>query len=204
MVIAIEGMDGVGKTTIAKHLSEKYGFAFIDKPIKYLFGKENEKITPELDRLLNLIYDYDDNIIKTWFFGLGNIMAVRNFAGHDIIIDRHFVSNYYWNSDDSCQAIYRALFDIIVKPDLTIILYADTETRMQRIKHRDETDPDLFDDEKYDDGFSRMIEFVENNSHFYRVIDTSGLTINEVKHSADSIMDDFLNKNISLVMTKTR
>lgn len=202
MVIAVEGMDGVGKTTIAQYLSKKYNCIFIDKPIKYILGKENDKITSELNTLLNIIYDYDDSVIKTWFFGLGNIMAIRNFEGQDIIIDRHFVSNYFWNSDDSCQAIYEALFEIIGEPDLTLILYADPKTRIQRIKERNENDPDLLDEEKYDDGFSKMIEFVENNSHQYRVIDTSGLTLSEVKQAADDIMSEFLNKNLTLNMVK--
>ena len=37
LVIAIEGMDGVGKTTIAKMLAEDYSFKYIEKPLSYIF-----------------------------------------------------------------------------------------------------------------------------------------------------------------------
>lgn len=192
MIVAVEGMDGVGKTTIAHYLSEKYGFLFIDKPIKYLFGKNNEEVSEDLETILNVIYDYDDPIIKTWFFALGNLMGVRNFPNQDIIIDRHFISNYFWNSDDNCQSIYNALFDIIGKPDLTLILYADAETRISRIKSRDINDPDLLDMEKYQDGFEKMMEFVQNNDMPYEVVDTSGLTIEEVQSNVDGVMEKLL------------
>ena len=34
--IAIEGMDGVGKTTVCKLLASKTGYTFITKPLHYL------------------------------------------------------------------------------------------------------------------------------------------------------------------------
>lgn len=37
MRIAIEGMDGVGKTTLAKALVEKLDYECVDKPFKFLF-----------------------------------------------------------------------------------------------------------------------------------------------------------------------
>jgi len=37
MHIAIEGMDGVGKTTVAKELARRLTFSFIEKPLHYLF-----------------------------------------------------------------------------------------------------------------------------------------------------------------------
>lgn len=189
MIIAVEGMDGVGKTTIAHYLSEKYNFLFIDKPIKYIFGKDTEDVSEELEEILDVIYEYDDPIIKTCFFALGNLMGIRNFPNQDVVIDRHFISNYFWNSDDSCQSIYNALFDIIGKPDLTLILYADADTRINRIKSRNINDPDLSDIEKYQDGFAKMMEFVQNNDLPSEIVDTSGLTIEEVQKKVDKIME---------------
>lgn len=149
MVITIEGMDGAGKTTIAKYLSQKYNLLFVDKPIKYIYGKDTKNVSKKLEELLDTIYTYDDPIIKTWFFALGNIMAVRNFANQNLVIDRHFVSNYFWNSDSTCQTIYDTLFKIIGKPDLTLFLYANVETRIKRIRNKNKKDPDLFDAEFY-------------------------------------------------------
>lgn len=45
------------------------------------------------------MYDINDNMIKSWYFSLGNIYAARMFQNEDVVIDRHLVSNYYWNGD---------------------------------------------------------------------------------------------------------
>ena len=37
MHIAIEGFDGVGKSTAAKKLAEKLGFLLVEKPLHFLF-----------------------------------------------------------------------------------------------------------------------------------------------------------------------
>lgn len=42
VAIAIEGMNGVGKITILKYISDKFGFEFIDKPVKYIFGSKQD------------------------------------------------------------------------------------------------------------------------------------------------------------------
>lgn len=39
MIIAIEGMDGVGKTTISKILANELGYLYVDKPLHYLLTR---------------------------------------------------------------------------------------------------------------------------------------------------------------------
>lgn len=34
--ISIEGMDGVGKTTLSNRIAEKLGYKFVEKPLHYL------------------------------------------------------------------------------------------------------------------------------------------------------------------------
>ena len=38
MQIIMEGMDGSGKTTVAKILCKKYNFKYIDRPLQHLFN----------------------------------------------------------------------------------------------------------------------------------------------------------------------
>ena len=40
MHIAIEGMDGAGKTSVAKLLAEKIGFKFVEKPLHYMLDED--------------------------------------------------------------------------------------------------------------------------------------------------------------------
>lgn len=43
MLIAVEGMDGVGKTEVSKYICEKYNFTFIEKPLHYFYNDGAEK-----------------------------------------------------------------------------------------------------------------------------------------------------------------
>ena len=41
MRIAVEGMDGSGKTTLSKILADKLGYGYVHKPFKFLFETLN-------------------------------------------------------------------------------------------------------------------------------------------------------------------
>ena len=70
MHIAIEGLDGVGKTQTAKLLAEQYSFTFIEKPLHYLTdidGMENYL------RMMKHINEAMDDDFKALYYGLGNL-----------------------------------------------------------------------------------------------------------------------------------
>ena len=161
MMIAVEGMDGVGKTEISKHICNNHGFTFIEKPLHYFYNDGAEQKYADLMKVANRMYDIDDNVLKSWYIALGNIYVARMFKDEDIVIDRHLVSNYYWNGSIDSDPVFRALIETSGTPDLTILLYATPKTRMERIAKRDKNDPDLDDPEKKDDGYNKMISFLE-------------------------------------------
>ena len=43
MHIAIEGIDGVGKSTAAKNLAERLGFTLVEKPLHFLFDEDGNE-----------------------------------------------------------------------------------------------------------------------------------------------------------------
>ena len=45
MHIAIEGMDGVGKTTAARNLAKRLDFKIVEKPLHYMFDEEKGEFT---------------------------------------------------------------------------------------------------------------------------------------------------------------
>lgn len=58
MHIAIEGFDGVGKTTTCKILAEKLNLKFVEKPLHYLLPYDNKveayrQIAREVNEILN-------------------------------------------------------------------------------------------------------------------------------------------------------
>lgn len=185
MMIAVEGMDGVGKTEISKHICKEFGFYYIEKPLHYFYNDGVEKKYEDFMKAANRMYDINDNIIKSWYFSLGNIYVARMFNNLDIVIDRHLVSNYYWNGDIECESIFKTLIEISGLPDLTILLYATPKTRMNRLKMRDKNDPDLNDPDMLDDGYSKMIYFIKKFNLPYIVINTEGKNLEEVELMVD-------------------
>lgn len=180
MKLAIEGMDGVGKTTIAKRIAEDNNLLYIDKPLHYFFEDSAENGYRDLMQMANRIYDIKDPVIRSWFFGLGNLFCFRNFQKENFIVDRHFVSNYFWNGDEQSDKVFESMINIIGVPDLTIVLYASPKVRMDRIIKRNPFDKDINDPEKQVDGYSKMINFLRQFQMPYILVDTENKTIEEV------------------------
>ena len=66
MHIAIEGFDGVGKSTAAKKLAEKLGFLLVEKPLHFLFDEEGDK---EYIRIRNEVNQSNNKQFTGWFYG---------------------------------------------------------------------------------------------------------------------------------------
>ena len=186
MIIAVEGMDGVGKTEISKHICKQHGFTFVEKPLHYFYNDGSENNFADLMKVANRMYDINDDVLKSWYIALGNLYVARMFQNDNIVIDRHLVSNYYWNGSEDSDLVFKTLIEISGTPDLTILLYATSKTRMERLKKRDKYDPDLNDPEKKDDGYNKMVYFLEKYNLPYIVIDTESKTVEDVKHIVDN------------------
>lgn len=186
MIIAVEGMDGAGKTEISKHICQQHGFTFIEKPLHYFYNDSAENQYADLMKVAKRMYNIEDNVLKSWYIALGNIYVARMFQNDNIVIDRHLVSNYYWNGSIDSDPVFKALIETSGTPDLTILLYATPKTRMERLRKRDKDDPDLDDPEKKDDGYNKMVYFLEKYNLPYIVINTENKTLDEVKQIADN------------------
>ncbi|MBD3214356.1 MAG: AAA family ATPase [Candidatus Lokiarchaeota archaeon] len=178
MHIAIEGMDGVGKTSTCRLLSKKIKFQFIEKPLHYLFDSENS-----FDNYLR-IRDYvnlqENRHFTAWFYGLGNIFLYHKFGIEDIITDRHLVSNYVWSGNETSEVVFDCLTTILKNPDCTFILHANDEVLKERLKMRDKNDPDIVKIRFNNKIIKKMEQFLLKNNMKYYKIDTSHLTLEEV------------------------
>lgn len=193
MYVAIEGMDGVGKTTIAKLLAEKYGMEYIEKPMKKFMNVNDEYY----NNLCNYMFGLENQDITLCFYMLGNL--VTKSLGNDIIVDRNILSAYFWDCNDNNKLVFDYFFskkDIL--PDLTIILYADVETRIRRIADRNVNDEDLQANYVLKDGYSKMLEYAEYLKMPYIMIDTTNLTVKEVFQICSDILEK-IKENKSLI-----
>ena len=190
--IAIEGMDGVGKTTICKLLSERLGYTFVTKPLHYLTDS-NENDWPNYIRARDIANNSDNRDFSAWFYGLGNIYAYERFKNRNIITDRHIVSNYCWSGTQSNMDIYDLIIKKIGRPTLTVILYAEEKTIKDRLLKRNIEDNDLNKVSKTESAYEKMISFCELKHFAYIVIDTSKLTPEEITNRIVEVYQhDFL------------
>ena len=189
MHIAIEGIDGVGKSTIAKQLAKQLNFNFIEKPLKYLFDQEGED--KHYIKIRNYVNKQTNKLFTSWFYGLGNIFLYHNFKDENIITDRHLVSNYCWSGADESENVFNLLVNELGCPDFTFLIYASPEVVIERIKKRDLNDPDIQKTELIPKLYPKMEEFLKKHKMNYLLIDSSNLDVNQIIN----IIIDTLKKN---------
>lgn len=177
MHIAIEGIDGVGKSTAAKKLAKHLGFELVEKPLHYLFDEEGDdnyiRIRDEVNKNKNKKY-------TGWFYGLGNIYLYEKFKDHNIVTDRHILSNYCWSGSSETDYIFDAIYRTIGAPTFTFLIYADPKVVKDRLVSRDKKDPDLKKVKFIPEAYRKMESILEKYNMPSLVIDTTNMDANEV------------------------
>lgn len=184
--ISIEGMDGVGKSTLCKKLALRLGYKFVEKPLHYILDK-NENDVSEYQRVAKIINADLDRNFTAWYYGLNNLYLYDRFKDTNIVTDRHIVSNYCWSGTNYNMDIYDLILKKIGKPTITIILYANSETIKNRLISRDPHDSDLKKIELFENGYKKMIEFCKLKELPYIIIDSAN-------KSPDELVDEVIEK----------
>ena len=188
MIVTIDGLDGAGKSTLAKKLSEKLGYEYIDKPIYQLFNVKGDDnyLYDEIYHIQDLIYNKtDSNTLKSYFTGLSLLYIKECMSNKNLIIDRGLLSAFAFNGDINSKPVFETLINLGVFFDAAIIVTASNEERIKRIKKRNENDPDLVLDKiknlRCDSINQFIIEHPELPCH---TINTDNLTQEEVLDEA--------------------
>lgn len=177
MIIALEGMDGSGKTETAMQIADILHFEYVNKPMKMMFDKSQEGITSRILESLNAIEDRD-----FWALLLGAAQYYQSMVikGRNIILDRHLTSNYYHNVNENNGELFDYLVKICEKPDLTVVLYVTPPERKRRIINREGTSGDLIRFEDNDLSYSQIRSFLEKHNMNYLWLDTTEMPKNQV------------------------
>ncbi len=135
MLIAIEGIDGTGKTTIAKYIVEelrKRGIdaVYVKEPSDSEWGRRavSEDLDPE-EELVCFIKDREINVSR-------NVIPALK-RGKVVVMDRYYYSTiaYQGARGISVERIRREN-ERFPKPDIVIILDASPEVALSRVKRR--------------------------------------------------------------------
>ena len=154
LLIAIEGIDGTGKTTMISNLKnilnekpeyEKYKNKVIFTKEPYNYNEVKQKLKTETDPEVILKIFIDDYLIH-----LNEQIYPALNSGKIIITDRYIESRIAYQSAMMCKDVHKLdetidfiknKHPIIVEPDFTILLRAQPETIKRRLSGRkDSTD----------------------------------------------------------------
>lgn len=177
--ISIEGMDGVGKTTVCRLLAKKLGYKFVEKPLHYLFDKSEDKVS-QYQKIAKKVNKSPNRDFTAWYYGLNNIYLYEKFNGTNIVTDRHIVSNYCWSGAECNGDIYDLIIKKIGKPSFTVILYASPKVIESRLKKRNPEDQNLKKVGMSEDAYKRMISFCKEKEFPYMIVDSSDKSAEEV------------------------
>ncbi|KAK2502927.1 hypothetical protein MC885_012749 [Smutsia gigantea] len=136
-IIAIEGLDATGKTTVTRSVAESLQAVLLKSP-------------PACVSQWREIFDDEPTIIRRAFYSLGNYIVASEIAKESttspVIIDRYWhstaayaiaaeVSGGLQHLPPAHHPIYQWPRDLL-KPDLVLLLTLSPEERMQRIEGR--------------------------------------------------------------------
>ncbi len=131
-LIAVEGMDGIGKAAICAELAEKLGYVYADKALRFLL--DGEEGYANYYRIADAVNNVNNKLFRAWFYALSDIYLHAIYDG-GVVTDKYFLSNYAFNGTDAIEDVFNLEIKKLGNPYLTVILYA-TESYM--FKHLSE------------------------------------------------------------------
>lgn len=166
--VAIEGLDGVGKSTVLKALAEHFPGHAMSTP-----GPALHSSRPAiLDAFAH------DELAKALFYTASVSSEGRHARrladrGEWVFMDRYWASTVAYAKARGVSADLQALSKSLIAPDITILLVLDEQERQRRLRIRGVTDEDL---ETLQPDICRCV-LGELNAHADIVIDITDLDI---------------------------
>lgn len=180
--IVIEGLDGVGKSTLVKKLVEDFSGFAMSTPGPAL----------EASRKSVLAVFAEDELAKALFYtaSVSNEgRKARSLAdsGKWVFMDRYWASTLAYAKARGVTANLDALSKSLTKPDLTVLLMLDETERQRRLNIRGATMEDM---ETLDPAFRKCV-LDELQARADLVIDISGLNESEASGKLFTAINHF-------------
>lgn len=184
VISVIEGVDCVGKTTLAKSIASKLGFRYLYTP------------QPPLSVIRKEIESLDDSNTR-FFYYLTSVIAVQRKIRSDIDLGRSVVIDRYIHStlvmhrmlgvDVSCVNIERLP---ILWPTVSVLLTATSETRTAR---RDKRDGSQDYDQRIEQSvglLDRAQKAFEDSHQWSLILETDSLSAKQVEARVSLLLQE--------------
>lgn len=172
-LVVIEGVDAVGKTTIARMLEDAFGYTYLYTP------------QAPFSVVRTLVEEMED-INTRFFYYLSSVIGVQPqlksmlASGKKVVIDRYVHSTIAMHTALGAQVRSVTMRELpIVWPDIGILLTAETDVRIKRMESRAKQPA-------HDKRIERFVKEAEEAEAIYRSfedlspIDTTHLSIDQV------------------------
>lgn len=184
--VVLEGLDGVGKTTLASGLAEHYRGVHMDTP--------GERFTDIRSTVLTALEE--DQLGRALFYAATVSAQGRKArqiisSGQSVIMDRYWASTIAYAKARGVTANLDPLTLEFECPDVVVLITLDEQHRRTRLRKRGMTDEDH---ETLDSSFNQLV-ISELTSRCSVQVDVSGLdkdaAVVHVAHAIDTYIEDF-------------
>lgn len=191
MHIAIEGLDGVGKTSTAKELAKQIKGVYFSKAF-------------HLMRDTSGVYDNFTSIVECGgtdsrnysSYGTRSSFLYSKLMGYNVVTERYFCTNYAVKPDTQTLDEIRLNINYFGYPDITFILYCDPKTNYQRMYDRNPYDKDFEKLKEHKAFYEKLLKAAKIIGLRYYFLDTTNLTLLQVVNSLLNIINDKSNLNV--------
>ncbi len=185
-LIVLEGLDGVGKSTVRDGLAAHFGGMAMDSPGPMLRPLMNGWLDA-LDR------DVDARVLTYLAAGLaiGRRARVLADAGHVVVLDRYWCSTLAYGRASGATVDVGALADSFARPDITVLLTIDDSERRRRLVARGI--------EGEEDRLTQQAEFRGRVLEGYRAAQPAGLGVDVEVDVSGADRDEALRRVVGVV-----
>ena len=198
MLISVEGQDGVGKSIVVEYLSKNLNIPSVKRPIDKLLLLDDE----HSQKITEKIHSEYSSDIQAMYYLMGYLSVLEDSKKTDLLLDRGFLSTYYF----SCNNNNNFLFDMFAYkfglPDITIVLHASVQERINRIRGRNPYDVDLNKKRLYIDGYNKFFEALSKYNVPYLLISNENLSIDQTCNLVFSLLKLIIEDNNNLEKLK--
>lgn len=195
MIVAFEGMDGVGKSSVAQLFAKENNFRHESQKITTLLDVDADTFKGFVKRIRT-----SRNKQLSAVFYIFRCMLDNDEPDINTVVERTIASLYYFEKNNLSEDIWKHVVTLGTVPELIFVLYASPQIRYKRIHNRDQNDADLHSTEALSDGYSDMIGFYKKYNIPYIGINTENTDLERVAE----ICSDIYSKYSKLGTTEDR